>query len=133
MLRLLIATALVAVPSTVLAQEAEEASTPPQRIRSVSINKGQQCPRSTADEVVVCTTIEDPYRIPKQMRDQPKETPASVAWGVKADRVMEDNQRVLPGSCSPVGSYGHTGCAQQAAEQWAADKRDAANAGAPPR
>jgi hypothetical protein len=40
---------------------------------------------------------------------------------------MEDNRRVLPGSCSSIGSGGQTGCSVQAAEDWAAEKRAVAN------
>ncbi len=124
MIRPLIAAALLMSPLPALAQTADEpAANPPQRIKSLSLRPGEPCPRSTADEVVVCRTIEDPYRIPKELRQVPAQTPESTAWAVRNDRVMEDNQKVLPGSCSPIGSYGQSGCAQQAAEQWIAERR----------
>ena len=78
--------------------------------------------------MVVCAQPDqDQYRIPKALREEPAQGPESTSWAVKTDRAMQDNRRVLPGSCSPIGSNGHTGCAAQAAEAWSAEKRAAAN------
>ena len=126
MLRSLLTLALVATPTALLAQAS--GGTPPQRIRNIQLQPGEKCPASTSDEVVVCGTADrEQYRIPKAMRDEPKQTPANTAWAVRADRVMDDQRRVLPGSCSPIGSNGQTGCSIKAAETWAAEKRAAAN------
>ncbi|URW76370.1 hypothetical protein M9980_03875 [Sphingomonas donggukensis] len=124
MLRLLIVTAALALPAVAVAQDAA----PPQRIRNITLQKGEVCPKSADGEIVVCAPAEvEPYRIPKQFRDIPKQDAPSTSWAVKTDRVMEDNRRVLPGSCSPIGTNGQTGCAQKAAEAWAAEKRAKAN------
>ena len=123
-IRLLLATAIAAMPVAANAQD----DTPPNRIRSITIQPGEKCPASTKDEVVVCALPDqDQYRIPKALREEPKTTAESTSWAVKSDRVMEDNRRVLPGSCSPIGSNGQTGCSTKAAEAWAAEKRAAAN------
>ena len=123
--RLLLATAVLATPVAAFAQDG---STPPQRIRSVPLQPGQSCPPSTKDEVVVCVAPEqEQFRIPKALREEPRTTANSTSWAVKSDRVMQDNRRVLPNSCSAIGTGGQTGCAQQAAEAWAAEKRAVAN------
>lgn len=131
MFDLLIAATLVAVP----APPAPAQDSPPQRIRNVFLQPGEQCPKpASPDEIVVCPPADaEQFRIPKQFREEPKQTAPNTSWAVKADRVMDDNQRVLPGSCSPVGSNGHTGCAQQAAEAWAAEERARANGVVEPR
>ena len=123
--RLLLATAVLATPVAVSAQDG---STPPQRIRSVQLQPGQSCPPSTKDEVVVCAAPEtEQFRIPKALREEPRTTVDSTSWAVKSDRVMQDNRRVLPNSCSPIGTNGQSGCALQATEAWAAEKRAVAN------
>jgi len=126
MIRLLVAAAIVAIPA--LPAVAQDGN-PPQRIRNVFLQPGEQCPKAAnAEEIVVCGAADtEQFRIPKQFREEPKQTAPSTSWAVKADRVMDDNQRVLPGSCSAIGSNGHTGCSQAAAEAWAADKRAKAN------
>ncbi|HWK36357.1 hypothetical protein [Sphingomonas sp.] len=101
---------------------------PPQRIRNIQLQGSESCPKAEADEIVVCGRADDEqFRIPKQFREAPKQDAPGTSWAVKVDRVMEDNQKVLPGSCSPIGSNGQTGCAQKAAEQWAAERRAKAN------
>lgn len=102
---------------------AAAATQPPQRIRNVTIARGEACPRSTAEEIIVCSTLEDPYRIPKALRDAPATDVPSSSWAVRAERALDDQRKVLPGSCSPIGSNGQTGCAQKAAEQWSAEMR----------
>ena len=124
MFRLLAVAVVIAAPLPALAQDAA----PPKRIRSIQLQPGEKCPASTGEEIVVCGTAEkDQYRIPQALREEPKQDATSTSWAVKTDRVMEDNRRVLPGSCSPIGTNGQTGCAQKAAEAWTAEKRARAN------
>ena len=92
------------------------------RVRSVTLTAGQTCPRSTAEEIVVCSTLDEPYRIPKQLRDRPKQTAPSTSWAVKADRAMEDGRKVLPNSCSTIGTNGQTGCTMKMLQAWAAEQ-----------
>ncbi|SOB87035.1 hypothetical protein SAMN06297144_2155 [Sphingomonas guangdongensis] len=124
MIRSLVIAALIATPALAVAQD----NTPPKRIRNILLQAGETCPRSTADEIVVCSPADaEQFRIPKQFREAPKTDVQSTAWAVRVDRVMEDNQRVLPNSCSPIGTNGQSGCAQRAAEAWSAEKRAVAN------
>jgi len=120
---ILAAVAIAATPAAAFAQE-QEAGQPPQRIRSITIRPGETCPQSTSAEVVVCALPDqEQYRIPKALREEPKTTVTNIAQSVRMERVMQDNRRVLPGSCSPIGMNGQSGCPQQAAEAWAAERR----------
>ena len=124
MIRSLLALALVAVPSASFAQEGAS-SEPPQRIRNVLLAPGEPCPTaSSPNEVVVCAPADpEQFRIPKQFRDEPVIGGPSTAWNVRARNALDDQRRVLPGSCSPVGTNGQSGCNQQAVERWAAERR----------
>ena len=102
-----------------------ETGQPPKKVRDVSLAAGQSCPKAQGDEIVVCRTLEDPYRIPKQFR-RPAEIPAKNQSWVNRAATMDQVGRVaggLPDTCSPVGTGGQTGCALQQNQQWAADKR----------
>lgn len=107
-----------------------ETGQPPSRVRSVTLTgAGQACPKSTADEVVVCNRInpDEQYRIPKAMRDT-AEVPANRASWVNRTQTMDDVSRVaggLPDTCSPVGTGGQSGCALQRNRAFAAEKRAA--------
>ena len=120
MIRLVLTAALVAVPGIALAQ-----ADPPQRIRNVQIRQGERCPTATGNEVVVCSTLEQPYRIPSQLRDDQPVTPANNSWVNRAADVDQTSRVAggLPDTCSPVGTGGQTGCALQSAQAWAADRR----------
>ncbi len=133
MIRMLTVLALIAAPAVAASAQDDNSGTPPQRVRSVTLAPGQTCPKAEGNEVVVCRTLSEPYRIPKELRQAPKETPANTAWGVRADRIMEDNRKVLPGSCSAIGTNGQTGCAMKALEAWAADRNAQRNASPTPQ
>lgn len=128
MVRVSLLLALLAAPVAAHAQEGD-AGNPPERIRQVYLLKDEPCPKaSTPNEVVVCAPADpEQYRIPKQLRAAPKGTPANTAWATRVDRVMEDNRKVLPGSCSPIGTGGQSGCAMQALQRWAAERQAAKN------
>ena len=116
----LLALALVAAPSQEAAQDA-----PPQRIRNVLVRPGEACPpASSPNEVVVCAPADpEQFRIPRQFREEPVIGGPNTAWNVRARQALDDNRRTLPGSCSPVGTAGQSGCSQQQLEQWAAERR----------
>jgi hypothetical protein len=107
------------------AQAQEETGQPPQRIRNVQLRKGEKCPPpSSTGEVVVCGTLEDPYRIPKNLRES-KPDAATQSWVNRAE-TMDEVGRVaggLPNTCSPVGTGGQTGCVAKQLRDYAADKR----------
>ncbi len=143
MFRITVAAALIALPALASAQTVPAATTapaaaaapapdrqaetgkPPERIRSVTLANGQKCPESTPTDIVVCSTIPEPYRIPKALRDSGPIPAARQSWTNTAAE-LDHIGRVaggLPDTCSPVGTGGQSGCALQANQEWAADRR----------
>jgi hypothetical protein len=139
MIRVIVAAALLASPALAVAQkipgdengpraQAAPAQTgnTPQRIRDVQLAPGQPCPKaSSADEVVVCRPLEDPYRIPKALRDTGPVPAKNQSWVNRAQTVDDVSRRAggLPDTCSPIGSGGQTGCEMQQLQQWTAEQR----------
>jgi hypothetical protein len=70
------------------------------------------CPRSTADEVVVCARQpeSDRYRIPKQFRGKRYNAARDGSWAGTAKVLEYVSRQGLPGSCNFIGSNGQTGC-----------------------
>ncbi len=138
MFRPLFLVAFVIAPVPAFAQQAE-AGKPPERIRSVTLTGSEKCPKSTDEEVVVCSRInpDEQYRLPKELR-QAAEVPARNQSWVNRAATADQISRVaggLPDTCSPIGSGGHTGCAlainrAYAAEKKAAERNDALVPGA---
>ena len=122
MIAFLLATAFLPLPA--LAQDKPQ--DPPQRVRSVLLYGAEPCPKpESEDEIVVCANIgESPYRIPKSLRDQPKETAEAQAWTNRMETVEQVNRAGLPNSCSPIGTGGQTGCTRQMLQQWYQDRLD---------
>jgi len=120
-IRVLMLAAIAAAP--VLAQEAGDGNEPPQRVRSVLLYGDDQCPKAESeDEVVICSKVgESPYRIPKSLR-KTEPGPGGTSWTRRAELVDEVNRVTLPGSCSPIGSFGHTGCTMQMLQNWRAER-----------
>ncbi|HEX4694010.1 hypothetical protein [Sphingomonas sp.] len=122
---------LLALPATAIAQDkSADSSQPPKRIRSVTLTTpDEKCPPSTGDEIVVCTTVDEPYRIPKALRGAGPIPPNRQAWTnrVAADEQTGREAAGLPDTCSPVGTGGQTGCARAAARAFAAERRAKAN------
>ena len=119
---------LAVIPGAAAAQEAGT-SQPPQRIRNVAIQRGEPCPKATGDEVVVCTTIVEPYRIPGPLRrDEP--SAANQSWVNRTAYADGVGRRAggLPDTCSPVGTGGQTGCALTWNRAYGAEKRANARA-----
>lgn len=123
MSRLLFLSLVAALPA--MAQDKAADPAPPQRVRSVLLYGDQQCPKAESpDEVVVCANAGDsPYRIPKKLRERTP-GPAGNSWARRAEVVDEVNRVTLPGSCSPVGSFGQSGCTLQSVQRWAAEKKE---------
>ena len=139
MFRMTLAVALVALPAFANAQDrtapvVAASTTPdrqaetgqaPERIRSITLSNGQKCPESTPTDIVVCSTIPEPYRIPKQLRDTGPIPANRQSWANTAAE-LDHIGRVaggLPDTCSAVGTGGQSGCALQANQEWAADRR----------
>lgn len=127
MLRPTLVLALLALPVAASAQDQQaETGQPPQRVRSVTLSPGQKCPPSSSTEVVVCGTLDEPYRIPKALRDDHPIAAQNQSWTNRAATADEIGRVAggLPDTCSPVGSGGQSGCAAQAAKQWVAEKTE---------
>lgn len=139
MSRIIVALALLGLPAAALAQTASaptvpaaqapstqaESGQPPKRIRDITLTAGQTCPKAAGDEVVVCRTLEDPYRIPKPLRDSGPIPPQNQSWVNRAATMDEVGRKAggLPDTCSPVGSGGATGCTAQMLRQWTAEEK----------
>ena len=119
-------TALIVLLAATSVAATAQTSTP-SRIRSVEIRKGETCPKAqAADEVVVCRTVEEPYRIPSDLRDEgAAQEPTNQSWVNRAATVDQVSRVAggLPDTCSPVGTGGQSGCALQANKAYAAEKR----------
>ena len=124
MFRTVVLAALIALPAMASAQDAQ-VDTPPQRIRSVTLTGNQTCPKSSGGEIVVCSTLEQPYRIPKSLRDDKPVAAQNQSW-VNRAASMDQLGRVaggLPDTCSAVGTGGQTGCFLSRNQAYAAERR----------
>jgi hypothetical protein len=123
MIRAFLILSLLALPS------AAPAADPPARVSTLVVYGNDPCPRSSADEIVVCARQpeNERYRIPKELRKREYNEARDGSWAGTA-RVLEYVSRQgRPDSCSPVGSYGQTGCFRQFIEM----NRAARQAGQP--
>ncbi len=126
MVRSIIAVMLLASAAAGSAQAQQaESGQPPKRIRELTVKAGETCPKASADEVVVCRTLEEPYRIPKALRDDRPVAAANQSWVNRAATADEVGRVAggLPDTCSPVGTGGQSGCALQQARAFAAERR----------
>ncbi|MBV9932439.1 MAG: hypothetical protein JO013_16055 [Alphaproteobacteria bacterium] len=117
------ATALLA-GGPVLGQAPAEG--PPQKVVNVTVYGNDPCPKSSDGVIVVCGRRSDNerYRIPKELRHR-GEQPSETSWASRTRALEEASRPSMPGSCSPVGSWGQTGCFQQMLRQWAAARAQA--------
>ncbi|WP_230481792.1 hypothetical protein [Sphingomonas sp. Leaf21] len=130
MVRAALIAALLLTPGAAFAQQGaqdQQAATgqPPKRVRQVTLIGDQKCPESTAEEVVVCGRDDEPYRIPKPLRDDKPIAAQNQSW-VNRAATMDQVGRVaggIPDTCSPVGTGGQSGCSIQWNQQYAADRR----------
>ena len=126
MLRTIAAAALLLLPAMAVAQDKQaESGKPPERIRNVTLAGGEKCPTPVDGEVIVCSTLEEPYRIPKGLRES-KKSAATNSWVNRAATLDEVGREAggLPDTCSPVGSGGQTGCALKMNQQFAAERAE---------
>lgn len=118
---------LVPVGATAAWAQDRQAETgrPPQRIRDITLQGVQKCPQSTDNEVVVCHRNDEPYRIPKALRDDGPIPAASQSWVNRTDMMDQVSRTAggLPDTCSAVGTGGQSGCALAINQQWAAEQR----------
>lgn len=118
--------AMLAFAAPVLAQNDSslaQSSEPPQRTSVLYTYGDEPCPEPQGDEIVVCAQQPETerYRVPKELREEVKEdVPAGgSSWASAVDGYTNGAAAASrPNSCSPVGSYGFTGCAAAAMRQW---------------
>lgn len=97
----------------VQAQAQAQEPTTGQRIAEIIVFGNDPCPRSTDDEVVVCSRVPESYRYRMPEAYRPGGTfQQRQAWANKA-RSIERVGRTGIQSCSPVGPAGYTGCMEQ--------------------
>ena len=102
----------------------EAAAQPPEREASMVVYGDDPCPApEDEDEIVVCARRpeEERYRIPEPLRRS--EQAPEQSWGSQVEQLEEAQRDSRPGSCSPVGSFGQSGCQQQLIRQWYAERR----------
>ena len=106
------------VPLLLLAAPAQ-AEDPPTRISTLVVYGNDPCPRSSADEIVVCARQPEGerYRIPRKLRAKPYNAARDGSWAGTAKVLEFVSRQGIPNSCSPVGSYGQTGCFQRFLEE----------------
>lgn len=108
------------------------AETPPKRILNLVVYGDDPCPKGEDDEIVVCARKPESerYRIPKPLRDKP-EVAGGPGWGAQVSNMEDVSRQTIPGSCTPIGSYGFTGCTAAMMRQWFAERRMQESAGIP--
>jgi hypothetical protein len=113
-----------AIASLALFSAPAFAEEPPKRTREVIVYGNDPCPEVQSNEIVVCgrRPENDRYRIPKELRRR-GERPSETAWGSRVQGLEDAARAGRPNSCSPVGSYGQTGCTQEMVRQWYAERR----------
>ena len=123
----------LAVPQTAVAQsQTADSSTTGSKLAEIIVFGNDPCPRSTDDEVVVCTRVPESYRyrMPEAYRPSGTYQPRQ-AWANKAKSIERVGRTGIQ-SCSPVGPAGYTGCMQQMIDEARAESRDANAGNTPP-
>jgi hypothetical protein len=101
--------ALIAPATPLLAQNG--------KVSEIIVYGTDPCPRSTDDEIVVCSRKDERerYRIPEGLR-QGGSIQSRQSWAARA-RSFETVGATGTNSCSPVGPGGFTGCVNQVIRQ----------------
>lgn len=117
--------AAMTLASPVLAQNGEslaQSGQPPQRTSVLYTFGNDPCPEPQGDEIVVCAQQPESerYRVPKELREELKEEESvgGGSWASAVEGYENVARATRPNSCSPVGTYGFTGCASAALRQW---------------
>lgn len=118
----LFAALVFAAPATAQDESLAQSAQPPQRTSVLYTFGNDPCPEPVGDEIVVCAQQPESerYRVPKELREELKEDVAvgGGSWASTVEGYDNIARATRPNSCSPVGSYGFTGCASAALRQW---------------
>ena len=98
-----------------------------ERTINVTVYGNDPCPSGGNDEIVVCgrRPENERYRIPKELRRKDEDRPSEVSWASRVAGLEDAARPSRPDSCSPVGSYGQTGCWAKMIRQWSAERQQA--------
>lgn len=80
------------------------------KINQIFITEDEECPASTETTITVCGRLDDPYRIPKELRQTDSRAAEPFEDRVRTYEMMTDSGIQ---SCSPTGPGGFTGCTQE--------------------
>lgn len=127
---LLLPLMLLTAPATAQGDESlAQSAEPPQRTSVLYTFGDEPCPEAQGDEIIVCAQRPegDRYRVPQELREELKDdTPAGGgSWASAVEGYDTIARQTRPNSCSPIGSYGYTGCAALALRQWFEERRAA--------
>ena len=98
----------------------------PDRTITLVVYGDDACPQPADDEeIVVCARKPESerYRIPKDLRSEGQRQ--ALSWTSRMEDLEAAGRYSMPGGCSVVGSYGQSGCTQQAISQWYRERRAA--------
>ena len=119
----LIAALTLAAPA--LAQDdgsLAQSGSPPERTSVLYTYGDEPCPEAQEGEIIVCAQRPESerYRVPQELREELKEEEAvgGGSWASKVEGYENVARASRPNSCSPVGSYGFSGCAAAALRDW---------------
>lgn len=118
--------AALALATPGLAQTDDESlaqsAVPPGKYSILVTYGDDPCPVAEGDEIIVCAQRpeSDRYRVPKELRQELKDdTPVGGgSWASAVEGYDNIARATRPDSCSPVGSYGFSGCSALALRQW---------------
>ena len=110
---------LVAAALLPLALTAPAKAEPPQRVFNLIVYGDDPCPKGQGDEIIVCARKPESerYRIPKQLRRREYNEARDGSWAGTAKVLEYVSRQGLPDSCSPIGSYGQSGCFRKFLEE----------------
>ena len=93
---------LLGLPAAASAQAASAGETgrTPQRVRSITLQPNEACPKPEGDEIVVCSRInpQEQYRIPKELRNTAEPAAKNQAWNNRVAVVKDGTIHVQAGA-----------------------------------
>lgn len=124
--------ALLAAPAAAGQDDSlAQSGQPPPRTSVLYTYGDEPCPEAKGDEIVVCAQQPESerYRVPKELRAEGKDDSpvGGGSWAATVESYDNIARTTRPDGCSPVGSYGFTGCAALALRQWFEARRASGN------